>query len=238
MIDTGCPKVILVADDDDDIREIIASSVSMMDYIVIQAADGLQALSKTQETEVDLLILDWMMPAMTGLEVCQQFKQTDAGKHVPVLILTARDEIQDKVEAFEDGADDFLSKPFDFKELQARVKALLRMRAMNLILQEKNKQLALMQQQLVEQQRQLAVNQLAGAAAHRIGQPLAAMLLNFHLLEELDPGEPSFKTVVASLRADLKRTIQMIEDLQTTDANVSEDYYGELSILGDAGEKS
>jgi DNA-binding response OmpR family regulator len=225
-------QVVLVADDDDDIREIIASSVSIMGFMVLQARNGKEALEKCRETQVDLLILDWMMPGMTGVEVCHQFKSTEYGRHVPVLILTARDAIQDKVEAFQDGADDYLTKPFDFKELQARVKALLRMRELNLELQDKNRELEAMQQQIIEQQRQLAVTQLAGTAAHRIGQPLSAMLLNLHLLEELDSSDPNFKTTVHALRADLHRSIQLIEELKNTDANQNEDYYGELSILG------
>ena len=237
MTENADSRVVLVADDDDDIREIIASSVSIMGHVVLQASNGPETLGKISETEADLVILDWMMPGMTGLEVCQEFKKTEHGKHVPVLILTARDTIQDKVEAFEDGADDYLTKPFDFKELQARVKALLRMRDLYVVLQEKNIQLATMQEQLIEQQRQLAVNQLAGAAAHRIGQPLSAMLLNLHLLEDMQGDDPSFTSVLTSLRDDLRRSIQMVEDLQQTDANASEDYYGDLSILSESSEE-
>ena len=237
MSQENCPKVVLVADDDHDIREIIASAVSIKGHIVLQAANGPEALGKINETEPDLLILDWMMPGMTGLEVCQEFKKTESGKHIPVLILTARDTIQDKVEAFEDGADDYLTKPFDFKELQARIKALLRMRDLNLTLQTKNRELAAMQERLVEQQRQLAVTQLAGAAAHRIGQPLAAMLLNIHLLEDLDAGDALFSKVLDTVRTDLKRAIQLVEELQDSDANQSEDYYEGISILAASGKR-
>lgn len=231
MSDSKESRVVLVADDDDDIRNIIASAVSIMGHMVLEASNGPESLGKINETETDLVILDWMMPGMTGVEVCQEFKKTEHGKHVPVLILTARDTIQDKVDAFEDGADDYLTKPFDFKELQARVQALLRMRDIYVELQGANQELASMQEQLIEQQRQLAVNQLAGTAAHKIGQPLSAMLLNLHLLEDMPKEDPGFATVVTSLRDDLKRSIAMVEELQETDANQSEDYYGDLSIL-------
>lgn len=231
-------QVVLVADDDADIRGIICSVVASLGYVVIESADGRETLAKIAETEPDLLILDWMMPHMTGIEVCQQVKRTETGKHIPVLILTARDAVQDKVEAFEDGADDYITKPFDFKELQARVRALLRMRQLQLALYEKNRTLQSMQSKLVEQERQLAVTQLAGTAAHRIGQPLSAMLLNLYLLDHHESGDSEFKKVRKAIEFDLRRAIALIEELKQSDANSAENYFGEMSIFSDGDDSS
>ena len=225
------PKVVFIADDDPDIRAIVAGAISSLGHIVIEAEDGQQVLEKAKQTEPDLLVLDIMMPNMTGIEVCDHFRKTEAGKFVPILIVTARDNIQDLLEAFDDGVDDYLTKPFVFKELQARVKALLRMRELHLTLQQKNKQLQAMQQKLVEQERQIAVSELAGTAAHQLGQPLSAMLLNLHLLGELDKLDPKFKQILFSFKADLTRMSEMIQNLKSAKSEVKEQYYTGMNIL-------
>ncbi len=231
MISDNHPKLVLVADDDPDIREIVCSAVSLMKCIPVVACNGEEAIDKLKETTVDLLILDVMMPGLTGTQVCETFKATETGKVTPVLILTARDSIDDKVKAFDGGADDYLTKPFNFKELQSRVKALLRIREMNLILQEKNVQLQQMQQKLVEGERQSAVNQLVGAAAHQLGQPISALLLNAYLLEQLPSSDERYKKAMLSVKNDIRRLAEIVESLKQADANQKEGYYKDLDIL-------
>lgn len=225
------PKIVLIADDDEDTRVLVGNTISMMGLTTILAEDGETALEACQETMPDLAILDMMMPGMNGSEVCEHIKKSKGGLSVPVLILTARDSLQDKVDALEEGADDYLTKPFHYQELQARVKALLRVRELNVTLQEKNQQLEEMQQKLVEQERQLAVDQLAGTAAHQLGQPLAAMLLYCNLLKTLSPDDPKFKTAINGLDADAKRMAELIEKLKLADAKKTEGYYGKVNIL-------
>ncbi|MBX7137463.1 MAG: response regulator [Oligoflexia bacterium] len=230
MSDTN-KRRILVADDDPDIRVIINGVISLLGCDVIEAADGKAALEICSSTPPDLAILDIMMPEATGTEVCQAIKKQQGGTLIPVIMLTAKDSVQDKVDAFELGADDYLTKPFNYQELQARVKAHLRIRDLNLSLQQKNSELSAAQEKLVQQERQLLVMQLAGTAAHQLGQPLAAIMLNCHLLETTKPEEPKFKGALAAIKSDSRRMAEMIEKLKTVDAGSTERYFTGTDIL-------
>jgi two-component system, OmpR family, response regulator MprA len=114
---------LLVADDDPDIVSFVRRGLIYEGYEVDTATDGLEALEKARSSPPDLVILDVMMPGLDGIEVAKRLRQ--AGK-VPVLMLTARGSVADKVAGLDSGADDYLVKPFDFDELLARVRALLR----------------------------------------------------------------------------------------------------------------
>ena len=115
---------ILVIEDDSRVASFIRRGLSADKYLVDVAHDGQSGLELAVSKDYGLIILDLMLPAMTGQEVLDGIRK--AKRTVPVLILTARGAIQDKVELFEKGCDDYLTKPFAFAELQARVKALLR----------------------------------------------------------------------------------------------------------------
>lgn len=118
------PSSILVAEDQADIRELLALNLRNAGYDVTAVADGAAALASQAETASDLLILDLMMPAMDGLEVCKALRAR--GRATPILMLTAKATELDRVLGLELGADDYLTKPFSLAELLARVKALLR----------------------------------------------------------------------------------------------------------------
>lgn len=115
---------ILVVDDDARIRTVVRRGLAYEGYRVVEAASGAEGLEKAREHLPDLVILDVMMPGMDGLEVTRRLRS--AGDEVAILMLTARDEVRDRVEGLETGADDYLIKPFSFEELLARVHALLR----------------------------------------------------------------------------------------------------------------
>jgi len=229
--------LVLVADDDADIRAIVSSAVSMLGFTAIEAGDGQQAISLAASMRIDLAILDYMMPGKNGMEVCEAIKQADGGDFVPVILLTARDAIKDKVDALQQGVDDYLTKPFHYAELQARVKAQLRVRELNLSLKFKNDELEKAQERIVHQERQLAATQLAGTAAHALGQPLSAIMLNCHLLENLPPTNEKYQQALAAVKSDAKRMAEMIEKLKTVDAGKTQEYYGETAILSMKGEK-
>ncbi len=114
---------VLVADDDEKIRELLELYLSKEGFAVEQAADGAEAILKAQQLKPDLIVLDIMMPVMDGMEVCRQVRKFSK---VPIIMLTARDEDEDRISGLELGADDYLSKPFNPRELVARVKAVLR----------------------------------------------------------------------------------------------------------------
>ena len=114
---------VLVADDDDKIRELLELYLTKEGFAVEQAADGAEAILKAQQLKPDLIVLDIMMPVLDGMEVCRQVRKFS---QVPVIMLTARTEDEDRIMGLELGADDYLSKPFNPRELVARIKAVLR----------------------------------------------------------------------------------------------------------------
>ena len=118
---------ILVVDDDPKIRTVVRRGLAYEGYRVIEAASGEEGLEKAREHLPQLVVLDVMMPGLDGLEVTRRLRA--AGDEVAILMLTARDEVRDRVEGLETGADDYLVKPFSFEELLARVHALLRRRS-------------------------------------------------------------------------------------------------------------
>ena len=114
---------VLVVDDEDSIQELLDIGLGREGYRVVTASTGTEGLELFRQERPNLVILDWMLPEMEGIEVCKRIRATD---NVPIIMLTARDTLEDKVNGFETGADDYLVKPFKFKELLLRVKALLR----------------------------------------------------------------------------------------------------------------
>ena len=117
---------ILVVDDDRDVAGTIERTLRRRDHHVSVAYSGVQALQLIQGQRPDLVVLDIMMPRMGGIEVCQRIRVLPNVASVPILFLTAKGKIEDKIVGFEAGADDYLTKPFDLRELELRVKALLR----------------------------------------------------------------------------------------------------------------
>lgn len=115
---------ILVIDDDEKITSLLRRSLAFEGYSVTTANNGLEGLKKMLEDEPHLIILDVMMPQVDGWEVCRRVRE--AGSEVPVMMLTAKDEITDRVKGLDLGADDYMVKPFALEELLARVRALLR----------------------------------------------------------------------------------------------------------------
>ena len=115
---------ILVVDDDRAVRESLRRSLAFNGYTVDLAEDGVEALEAIASERPDALVLDVMMPRLDGLEVCRQLRST--GDDLPILVLTARDSVSERVSGLDAGADDYLPKPFALEELLARLRALLR----------------------------------------------------------------------------------------------------------------
>ncbi|MFM9377501.1 response regulator transcription factor [Gordonia sp. VNK21] len=115
---------ILVVDDDRAVRESLRRSLTFNGYTVETAGDGLEALEKVVADRPDLMVLDVMMPRLDGLEVCRRLRS--AGDDLPILVLTARDSVSERVAGLDAGADDYLPKPFAMEELLARLRALSR----------------------------------------------------------------------------------------------------------------
>ncbi|MFB6275748.1 MAG: response regulator transcription factor [Halothece sp.] len=115
---------ILIVEDETKLAQFIELELKSEGYEVITATNGFDGLTQARESSPDLLILDWMLPGISGLEICQRLRQT--GSMVPVIILTAKDETSDRVAGLDAGADDYVVKPFSVEELLARIRAHLR----------------------------------------------------------------------------------------------------------------
>ena len=117
-------KRILIVDDDEEIRELLEFDIAQSGYIVDTAKDGLEGLNKALNNSYDLILLDVMMPKMNGFDVCKNIRQAKLA--IPILMLTAKGTIEDKTDGFDNGADDYLVKPFDIQEVLLRIRVLLR----------------------------------------------------------------------------------------------------------------
>jgi two-component system, OmpR family, phosphate regulon response regulator PhoB len=116
----------LLVEDDAALAELLVYHFSRADFEVAQTPDGEEALMLAQETPPDIVILDWMVETLSGIEVCRRLRRMPATANVPIIMLTARGEEEDRVRGLETGADDYVTKPFSPRELVARVGAVLR----------------------------------------------------------------------------------------------------------------
>ena len=119
-------KIILVVDDEKDIVELVAYNLEREGYQIAKAYDGHQALRYIRENQPDLVILDLMLPGISGLEICRLIRKKPETEGLPIIMLTAKSDSVDKIMGLEIGADDYLTKPFNVRELLARVRAVLR----------------------------------------------------------------------------------------------------------------
>jgi class 3 adenylate cyclase len=135
-------KKILIVDDEPFNLDLLEQELGDYDYAIERAGDGVEALEKTQSFEPDVILLDYMMPRMNGLEVVKRLRATPEHQGIPVILLTAKATQEDKVAGLDAGADDYVTKPFDSFELLARVRAMMRLKEMHDTLAEWNRTLA------------------------------------------------------------------------------------------------
>lgn len=119
-------KTILVVDDETPIRDMLRLALEMADYNVLEAGDAQTAHSLIVDKMPDMILLDWMLPGTSGVELARRLKREDLTKDVPIIMLTAKAEEDNKIQGLELGADDYITKPFSPRELIARLKAVLR----------------------------------------------------------------------------------------------------------------
>ena len=117
---------ILVVDDDRNLRKIITTNLELAGYDVTAASSGVEAMQLLEDLQPDLVLLDVMMPSMDGYETTRRIRKHPTNSHVPIILLTAKGEVEDKVQGFDAGADDYITKPFGPQEMLARVRAKIR----------------------------------------------------------------------------------------------------------------
>ena len=117
---------ILVAEDEDSLATLLNYNLEKEGYAVAVAADGEEALMMINEKLPDLILLDWMLPKVSGIEVCRRLRARTETRNIPIIMLTARGEETDRIRGLDTGADDYIVKPFSMSELSARIRAVLR----------------------------------------------------------------------------------------------------------------
>ena len=165
-------STILLVDDEEAVRKVLSFPLERDGYTVVQAGDGEEALRRFGDAQVDLVVLDVMLPRLDGLEVCRRLRATSS---VPIIMLTARDDELDKVVGLELGADDYITKPFSIREFRSRVRALLR--------RAKVSRLELRTDERIELDR--LVVDVPRRTVQRDGEPVQLTFVEFELLRTL-----------------------------------------------------
>ena len=117
---------IFIIEDESSIIKLIEHNLKKNGFIVSSSANGNDGLKELKKFHPDLLLLDWMLPDLSGIEICKNIRKDNSFKHLPIIMLTAKGEVEDKIKGLDSGVDDYLTKPFSFNELMARIKAVIR----------------------------------------------------------------------------------------------------------------
>ena len=197
-------RKILIVEDAIDTVELLKKRFRAEGYDTEEAYDGEAGLKKVTEYNPDLIVLDVMMPKLDGYEVCQRLKSDENTKYIPILMLTAKGEIENKVKGLDIGADDYLSKPFDYKELSARVRSLLTIKAAR--------------ERLVEEERSEALKKMMDEITHEIRNHLTSIggfaRKVYGKLPEGDPNRRYMEMIIEDV-ARLENMIKQLVDLKT-----------------------
>ena len=157
---TEQPKILIV-DDSVDTVDLLNKRLSFEGYRTLSAYNGQEALQQAAEHNPDLIVLDIMMPDMDGYEVCERLKASKNTRYIPILMLTAKSGLEHKIKGLDVGANDYLGKPFDYKELSARIKSLLALKSAR--------------EELVSDERSSALDQMMDELAHELRNPLTSI---------------------------------------------------------------
>lgn len=216
---------ILVVDDVPVNIKLQRTYLSAVGYEVVDAKDGEEALEMVESEMPDLILLDVMMPRMNGFQVCQKLKNGDATRFIPIIMVTALNELEDKIKGIEAGADDFICKPFNKLELLARVKSLLRIKHLHDQLEEKVRELETAHEKL----RQLAITdgltglynfryfkdhlaqELNRARRHKLNVSVAILDIDYFKHYNDTHGHPAGNVVLTTIADLLKKNIRNID---------------------------
>ena len=174
---------VLLAEDSLTMRRLLASQLQRWNYEITEVEDGAQAWEKFQESHFSLVLTDWMMPEVDGLELIRRIRESGHAEYVYIVLLTSKSENEDLVEAMDAGADDFLAKPCNPKELRVRLRAGERIIELEHTLIQQNQQLMEAQAALVQSEKLAGVGQLAAGMAHEINNPVAFVTNNLAVLQ-------------------------------------------------------
>lgn len=196
-----CRARILIAEDNDAARAIVARRLSHTGYEVMEAKDGVEAFHLAEQALPDVLITDWMMPQLDGVELCRRLKRDKQLRRIYILMLTAKDSSEDKVLGLDEGADDFLVKPCNPDELMARVRVGVR--------------IGRLQRELEARQHERALVEMALALGNDINNPLTTLVGYLDMLLEGGAAVDSVQTRewLAQCRHDAMRIADIVAKL-------------------------
>jgi len=166
---------VLIADDNADIVAVLTRLLAARGYETLTASDGEAALTIARREAPDLILLDWMMPRLDGLEVCRRLKADPHTRGIMVVLVTGRGSVGNRIEGFDAGADDFIPKPFHHPELLARVRSALRIKELTDELSERNRQIVESRHELVRQEKMATIGLLASGIAHEFNNIMAGI---------------------------------------------------------------
>ncbi len=209
---------VLIADDDSSFLVTMEKQLSRWEYEVTAVSNGLEAWDvMTGDDPPRLILLDWMMPGISGTDLCQKVRDLDHGQLMYLILLTGRDSKEDVVTGLESGANDYVTKPWVADELKARLQAGMR--------------ILRLQDRLVEAERDRVALQTAGAAAHEISQPLFVMLGNVEMaMEEMDENSDLWKSMQTVRDAGV-RINKIVRQMQTMRQPVTKAYVDGVEII-------
>lgn len=188
---------VLIAEDGRVSRKLLETTLSKWGYVVVSTCDGMEAWDALRvEDPPRLVVLDWMMPGLSGIELCKKIKGRDTGSYIYIILLTSRSEKEDIVTGLDSGADDFVSKPFDLNELRSRLDVGARILEYEAALDEKSKQLSRYAsqmetlaeeraKQLVNAERMATIGIMAAGIVHEINNPLTFISSNIQILKSV-----------------------------------------------------
>jgi len=192
-------RKILIVDDAVDTVDLLRKRLNFEGYDTAEAYDGEEALEQVEKYKPDLIILDVMLPKMDGFEVCRRLKSHKQTKYIPVLMLTAKGGVDDKVKGLDVGADDYLGKPFDYKELAARVRSLLSIREAH--------------HSLLAEERSQALDQMIHEVEHEMRNPLTSIGGFARRLHDSLPATSPNRKYTTMIIQDVARLEDMVRQL-------------------------
>lgn len=192
-------QTVLIVDDNIDTVELLRKRLKAEGYNTSEAYDGEEALKKVYETPPDIIILDVMMPKLDGYEVCSRLKSDERTKFIPIIMLTAKSDVESRVKGLDIGADDYVPKPFDYRELSARIRSLLT-----------RKETA---ERFIEEEKTESVRKLIDSLSHEIRNPIVSIAgFAKKVYDNLPPGDPN-KPYLMTILQEAERLERLLREI-------------------------
>jgi DNA-binding response OmpR family regulator len=229
------PKILIV-EDDPDISFIIKKSLDSLNAEFTQAENGEEGLKLLLDKKYDLIISDLAMPILGGEEMITRFREQEKNRFTPILVLTAKVDLDTKISVLDMGGDEFISKPFNRKDLFARVSVLLRLNYLtqelftrNDDLDKKNQEILALQATLLEEEREKTKNRIIITSLHKIRQPLT----NTVLLSSMLQGDEKQQKNISRLKSSLAEIEKILEELESLDTSKINSYIEGIEMIKD-----